>query len=815
MLRDLRYAVHVIAKDRWYAAVAVVALSLGIGLNATVFTLVNAVLIRGLPYKDSARLYMLASRRQNGDRSNVSVPDLDDWRGQSKAFETLGAFDPNSVNVSDDRFAPENLLSTTLSANAFAIIGLAPILGRDFTLADEQAGAEKVVIIGGKLWQRRYAGDPGILGKTLRIDGKPATIVGVMAEGMEFPQTSQLWIPLTRDGLKRDARDYAVFGRLRAGATRIEAQTEMNGIAQRLAAALPESNKDVTGVVVETFSERFNAGKLRTVMLSMLGAVGFVLLIACANVANLQLTRSVRRTREVAVRIALGATRWRVVRQLLVESVLLGLLGGVIGLGLAFVGVRLFDAAVAGTGKPYWIQFTIDYTVLAFLGGVCILTGVLFGLAPALQVTRTNVNDVLKEGGRGNAGTVRARWMTATMVVLELALTLVLLVGAGLMVRSFLNLYTLRVGIDTSHLVAMRIQLTGARYATPEARRAFYDRLAARVAAVPAVESAAFTTSVPPFGGGRRNVEIEGRPARRPGEPIPDVSGVSVSPDFFRAGGVQLLRGRPFTDRDGAPGSETVIVTEAFAAQFFPGEDPIGRRVRFASFPPRPGQIPPPAAAAPPVWRTIVGISPNIRHADPQAPDLVPVVYAPHRQEPPGFTTLLVRSRLDAGAIMNATRREVSALDPDQPVFNAQTMDEMLAQATWPYRVFGSLFAIFAIVALVMSAVGLYAVMAYSVTQRTAEIGVRMALGAEGRQVSWLVLRRGLVQMGTGLGLGLAGAFFLARVMRSLLVQVSPNDPLTFAAITAVLAAVAASACLVPARRATRVDPLVALRAEN
>ncbi len=811
MLRDLRYAVHIIVKERWYSAVAVIALSLGIGLNATVFTLVNAVLIRGLPYKDSDRLYVLSTRRQNGDRAGVSAADLDDWRRQSKTFAALGAYDTNSVNVSDDRFAPENVSSATLSANAFSIITQAPILGRDFTAADEAPGAERVAIIGRKLWKRRYAEEPGILGKTLRIDGKPVTIVGVMPEGMEFPRNNELWVPLSPSGdeRKRDSRFLAVFGRLGDAATRAQAQTELNGIAQRLAAAYPDSNKDYTGVVIETFNERFNSGNVRTVMLAMMGAVGFVLLIACANVANLQLTRSVQRTREVAVRIALGATRWRVVRQLLVESLLLGVIGGVIGLGLALVGVRLFDAAVANSGKPYWIQFTVDYTVLAFLGTICIVTGVLFGLAPALHVTRTNVNDVLKESGRGNAGTKRARWMTGTMVVVELALTLVLLVGAGLMIRSFLNIYTLQIGIDTSHLVAMRIQLSDTKYGTPDAKRAFQDRLQSSVETIAGVEAAAFTTSVPPFGAGRRNVEIDGRP-RKADDPAPEVASAMIGPDFFKVGGVQLLRGRPFSANDGMPGSETLIVNEKFAAQLFPGEDPIGRRVRFVPGSPRPGQ----PAAAPPVWRTIVGISPNIRHQNPQATDLLPFVYVPHRQDPPGYTTLLVRSRLDAGAIMNGVRREVASIDPDQPVFNAQTMEEMLTQSTWPYRVFGSLFAIFALVALVMSAVGLYAVMAYSVTQRTTEIGVRMALGAEGRQVSWLILRRGLAQMAIGLSLGLVAAFFLARVMRTLLVQVTPNDPVTFAAISVVLAAVAICACVFPARRATRVDPLVALRAE-
>jgi predicted permease len=828
VLRDLRYAVQIIVKERWYSVVAVLALSLGIGLNATVFTLVNAVLIKGLPYKDSAQLYMLGSERKDRSRSSVSYPDFEDWRAQSKSFSSMAAFTGGGVAVSDDKAAAQQARSAGITAHGFAVIGLQPLLGREFVPDDEKTGAESVVIIGYAMWKSRYAEDRGIIGRTLRIDGKPATIVGVMPEGMQFPQNTEIWQPIvpTADQQKRSSRFLQVYGRLRDDVPRAQAETELDGIASRLATAYPDTNKDVTGARIETFNERFNGGQIRTVMLAMMGAVGFVLLIACANVANLQLSRSVHRTREVAVRIALGATRWRVVRQLLVESVLLGTMGGLIGLGIALVGVRLFDRAVEGSGKPYWVIFTMDYTVFGFLAAVCVLTGILFGLAPALQVTRTNVNDVLKEGGRGNAGGTRARWLTGTMVVLELALTLVLLVGAGLMVRSFLKLYTVDIGIDTRNLLSMRIQLPQSKYpprrppaATPgaaaptppsHARLAFYDRLLPKLQAIPGVDSVSLTTSVPPFGGGSRGIEIEGRPARKPEERAPDVGTVIISPGFFQTVGVQIRRGRAFHDADGLPGSEAVIVNEKLAAQFFANEDPIGKRIRFVQGQAGPGQPPPPV----PVWRTIVGVSPSIRHSSPQDPEPPPVMYMPHRQDTPPGGSILVRSRLDAGAVMSAVRREVAAIDPDQPVLTVQTIDQILSQQMWPYRVFGSLFAIFAFIALVMSAVGLYAVMAYSVTQRTPEIGVRMALGAEGRQVSWLILKRGLLQMALGLGIGLTGAYFLSKVMRSLLVQITPSDPVTFASITAILTCVAIAACLIPARRATRVDPLIALRAE-
>jgi predicted permease len=809
MLRDFRFAVQIIAKERWYSAVAVIALALGIGLNATVFTLVNAVLIRGLPFKDSWQLFMLGSQlKGKGSGGNVSLADLADWRAQAHSFTALGGFAPLSASLSDDRSAPQEVQAVQVTANTFSILSQPPLLGRDFAPGEDRTGAEGVAILGYTLWKTRYASDTGIIGHSIRVNGTATTVIGVMPDGMRFPTNADMWIALvpTAEQQSRSARFVQAFGRLRGDFSRAQAQIELNGIAARLAETYPDTNKDFGSAWIETFNDRFNGGPIRVVFLSMMGAVGFVLLIACANVANLQLSRSVQRSREVAIRMALGATRWRVVRQLLVESVVLGFLGGGLGLVLAIVGVRLFDRAVQDVGKPYWIVFSMDYTVFGFLAAVCAVTGILFGLAPALQVSRTNVNEILKEGGRGNAGGVRARWMTGTMVVLELVLTLVLLVGAGLMVRCFLKLYSLDLGIKTDHLMTMRLGLPGTKYPTADARLVFYDHLAPRLKSIPGVESVSYATSIPPFGAGTQGVDIEGRPPRKPDEQPPEAGVVTISPDFFDTVGVQLRRGRSFTETDGAPGSENVIINEKLAAQLFPKEDPIGRRIKFTSQP-GPGQ---PAQ----MWRTIIGVSPTLRHIHGQSIEPMPVAYVPHRQTAGAFTMLLVRSRLDPAAVMNAVRREVQAVDQDQPVFTVQTVAQLLAQQTWPYRVFGTLFAIFALIALVMSAVGLYAVMAYSVTQRTAEIGVRMALGAEARQVAWLVLKRGLLQAGLGLSIGLVGAFFLSKVMQALLIGITPNDPITFAAITIVLGSVAVAACLLPSHRATRVDPLVALRAE-
>ena len=813
MIRDLRFALHLIAKDRWYSAVAIIALSLGIGVNATVFTLVNAVLIRGLPYKDAHQLYMLSTARKDNPRpAGVSLLDFRDWQAQSKSFSGLAAGANGGSNLSGDGVPPQQSPGAALTWNAFSLLGEPPLLGRDFQPSDEQPGAERVVIIGYKLWKSRYAEDRNVIGRTVKVDGTPATIIGVMRDGMEFPNNNEFWTPIapTTEQQKRSVRFLQAFGRLRPEVSRQAAATELNGIAGRLAAAYPETNADVSGVLVQTFNERMNGPQIRIVFLSLLGAVAFVLLIACANVANLLLSRSVQRSREIAVRIALGATRWRIIRQLLVENVCLGVMSGIIGLGLAVIGVRLFDNATAATGKPYWMIFTMDYTVFAYLAAISVLTGLLFGLAPALQVTKTNVNDVLKEGGRGNAGGRRAQWLTGTMVVVELSLTLVLLVGAGLMIRSFFKFYTMDAGIQTKNLMIMRISLPDTKYKTPAERRGFYDRLEQKLGAVAGLEASTLSTAIPPFGSSRRGLEVEGAPPRKPEEQAPQIAAVSVTPGFFDTVGVQLLRGRGFTATDGNAGSETVIINDKLAAEFFKGEDPIGRRIRFAQGQAGPGTPPPPV----PVWRTIVGISPTIRHTQAQDGSSQAAAYVPLRQEANGFVNLLVRSQLPPGSVMNAVRAQVQDLDPDQPVFAIQTYDAMLKQQMWPYRVFGSLFTIFAVIALVMSAVGLYSVMAYSVTQRTAELGVRMALGANAGNIIWLVFRRGLWQTGLGLGLGLAAAFGVSRVLQTLLVDVSATDPITFGTITVLLTSVAVAACLIPARRATRVDPLVALRAD-
>jgi predicted permease len=676
-------------------------------------------------------------------------------------------------------------------------------LGRDFSRDEDAKGAEPVVILGHGLWKTRYGSDPDILGRVIRINEVPSTIVGVMPEGVKFPQNADLWQPLQASGdwEKRDVRNLNVFGRLKPGVTLAGAQAEMATITSRLAQQYPDTNKDVSAVVM-TFNDRFNGGPIKLVFLSLMGAVGFVLLIACANVANLLLARSAHRAREVAVRVAMGASRARVVRQLLVESVLLGVLSGGVGLLLSFAGIRAFDAAVADVGKPYWIVFTLDAKVFAYLAAVCVITGVIFGLAPAFHVSKTNVNDVLKEGGRMGSGGRRARRMTAVMVVAELALTIVLLTGAGLMIRSFLKMYTLDLGIDPDRLLTMRLGLAERKYPTPESWADFHERLAERLNALPGVEAASVSLAVPVGGGDRQSVEFEGR-ALPPGEQAPEVTVLAVGSRYFDAIGVGARRGRVLNATDGTPGAEAAVVNERFAARFFPDSDPVGRRIRLTE-----------GRRQPSAWLVIVGVTPSIRQRDAQEIDPDAVVYIPFRQEPARFANLILRAHGDPASLAAAVRQEVQTVDPDQPVYSVYTMNEVLARSRWPFRVFGSMFGIFAAIALILSAVGIYAVMAYAVTQRTQEIGVRIALGARAGHVSWLVLRQGILQLCEGLVLGLAGGVGVSRLLQSLLVQVPPTDPVTFGFVTALLVLVTVAACLLPVRRATRLDPLVALRQE-
>jgi len=810
-LQDLRYAARLLVKDKWFTLVAAAALALGMAVNTAVFTFVNAVLIRGLPFDEPDRIIAVGTTDARNRQLGVSRLDFVDITKASHSFAGLSLMQPASINISEEGRAPERFQGQYQSANLFKVIGARPIIGRDFLAEDDNPGSAPVVVLGNGLWKNRYGSDPSIIGRVVKINSTAATIVGVMAPDMKFAFNSDLWVslsalpPETRNA-KRDVRNFQGVGRLAPGVTLAQARAELQTISQHLAQEYQDTNKEVRASVM-TFNERVAGPQIRLMFLSLMGAVAFVLLIACANVANLLLARAAQRSREIAVRVSLGASRWRIVRQLLVESVLLSLISGVLGLALSLVGIRLFDMATADVGKPYWMTFTLDNIVFAFLAAICVGTGILFGLAPALHVSKTDVHEVLKEGGgRSGSGGMRARRWTSALIVVEVMLTLVLLAGAGFMMRSFLTLYQTNLGIDTSRLLTMRMNLPLSKYPKPELRTLLYQRLEERLRHAGALQASSVTSHAPMSFGFLRQLSVDGRPAPA-GEKPPDVTMVSVGAGYFETLGVRLVRGRSFTEIDGTPGHDAAIINQRFATMHFANEDPIGRRIRLTDSSPQ--AVPPP-----PVDATIVGIVPTVRQRNFQDPDPDPVVYLPYRADPPLFATLVVRAAGDPTQITAVVREEMRVIEPDLPLFNILTMDQFLAQQRWTFRVFGSMFAIFAAIALVLSAVGLYAVTAYSVTQRTAELGVRMALGAQPAQVMWLVLRRALVQLAIGLPLGLAGAFGVGRLLQTLLVQTSAHDPATIGSIAVLMIAVSLVACMWPARRATQLDPVSALRYE-
>ncbi|MFM8534408.1 MAG: ABC transporter permease [Acidimicrobiia bacterium] len=812
---DLRFAGRLLLKDKWFSLVAAIALALGIGVNATVFTFVNAVLIRGLPIADPDRTMAIDSfNRVRNNGLGVSYLDYRDWKEASKSFDAFGAYNGTTANLSDEGQPPERYNGSHVTANTFAVLGVRPIIGRDFAPDDDTVGAASVALIGHKVWVNRYGSNPSVVGRSVRINEIPTTIIGVVPEGFQFPFNTDVWLPLSQinglDAQKRNLRPLNLFGRLAPGVTRAQAQSEVFNKSRQVEAANPDTNKDIQARI-QTFNEQQNGGPIRIVFLSLMGAVAFVLLIACANVANLLLARATNRAREISVRVSLGASRWRVVRQLLMESVMLSVVAGLAGLGIAMVGIRLFDRATQDVGRPYWSPFTRDGPVCAFFALGCRGTGIIFGLAPALHAAKTDVNEVLKEGGRSGTAGVRARRLTGALMVAELTLTVVLLAGAGFMMRNFVTMYRLDLGVVTSRLSTMALALPERKYPSLEQRLAFYERLQERLKASPRIENVTVSSNIPLQGGFLRRLEIDGKPLDQ-GQQAPNVTMLTVDPRYFRTVGLTLQRGRDLTDEDGMTGREAAIVNQRFAALHFPNEDPIGRRIKLSID--LQGGAAPQGGIPVSVNATIVGIVPNLRQRDFQLPDPDPIAYLPFRTDPRGFMNLIVRSSGDPNLMTPILREEVRAIDADLPLFNIRTLDEALAQARWPFRIFGSTFAIFALIALALSAVGLYAVTAYAVSQRTQEIGVRMALGAQSNQVAWLFLRRSLIQLGIGLSLGVVGAFGVGTLFSQtqLLVQNRAGDPITIGGIALLLALVAGVACFVPAKRATRLDPLIALR---
>ena len=800
---DVNFGLRTMAKNPGFTAVAVVALALGIGVNATVFGIANVVLFKNMPFMNDRILYLSTKNLRRGERRvGVSYPDFRDWRAQAKSFEALGAFNFTNVNLSDRTGVPARYNLAQVTANTFSMIGQQPIIGRDFTPEDEKTGAPAVAILGYGIWETRYGKTPGILGQTIRVNDVPTTIIGVMRQDLRFPNDTELWTALIpgADSEKRESRNLGAFGKLAPGATQKSANAELETIARNLEKSYPATNQGIAAVV-NTFSEEFNGPQVTVLIGALMGAVGFVLLIACANVANLLLARAIDRSREISVRIAIGAGRWRIIRQLLVESVMLSLTGGILGWFISIWGLRAFEASVRDR-IPAWMHFSMDYRGFVYLAAISIGTGLLFGLAPALRLSRLDVNTSLREGGRGSSGGTRTRYLSGLLVVTEMTLAVVLLVGAGLMIRSFLNVYGTNTGVNPKNMLVMRLFLPEAKYPRPEDQISFHQRLKTRLDALPGVEVTTISTTMPTGGSMKFPYELDHAPSvdekRRP-----TLSALVISPDYFRVMELRPVRGRTFTDGDGGTGAAPVtIINQRFAEKYWPGDDPLGKRLRLFN------------GRTPEAWLTVVGVVPNILQNDVSVREYDPLIYLPYRYKPQRDMSIMARTRVPPGTLATAFRREVQAVDDEMPLFALRTLEERLALNYWAQQVFGSLFAIFAAIALVLASVGLYAVIAHSVSQRTAEIGLRMALGASGGNIRGLVFAQGMRQLAIGLVIGLGAAIALTRVLSFLLVQVSPNDPATLLIVSLVLLTAALLGCFVPAQRAMSVDPVVALRHE-
>jgi predicted permease len=803
-VQDIRSAFRAIAAHRWFSAAIVATLALGIGINATVFALSDAVLFKPLPFPHGDRIVVVVSTQlSNGaTRMNMSYPDFVDLRARASSFARLEARLGYDSVISEATVPPESVPVGRVTAGLFALTSVSPVLGRALSADDERADAPAVMVIGYGLWRARYNQARDVVGRVVRVNDLPVTIVGVMPDGYAFPNNEQAWMPLRPVDHERDARDnrsLIVMGLLKPGVSIASAGREVDAIAAQLAASWPATNRGI-GANALTFNQRFNNGPVRTVFQLILAAVGLVLLVACANVANMMLSAALKRHRDIAIRTALGASRVRVVRQLLVESVMLGLAGGVIGLGLALAGVHLFNVAVTpeNTGKPSWIVFAVDYRVLAYLVAISVGSAVVFGLAPALRSARVDVNDVLKEGGRGGSG--RSGWLSDALVVAQFTMAVVLLTASGLMLRSLLAGEHINAWMPSDRLLTASVQLPASRYPDADARIRFFEAALPRLAALPGVTQAAVMTMAPGLGAPRDRIEIDGHLVDTPND-RPLVARVAVSDAYFAAIDLPIVRGRAFEAADGRPGHEAAVVSRAFASRYWPNEDPIGRRFRFNN------------DRTPGPWLTVVGVSGDVVMSVTNASrgEVEPFVITPYRQSADGGVMLALRTAGAPAALTNVLRRTMQAADPELVVSRVDSLDAQLRAELWPYRVFGTLFFVFALAALAMAAVGLYAVMSQQTTRRTREIGIRMALGATPLRVLGTVMRRGIVQIAIGLALGIGAAFAVTRTMRSLLVGVEPTDPATFVTSAIVLVSVGVAACWLPARRASAMPAVRAL----
>jgi putative ABC transport system permease protein len=812
--QDIRFALRTFRKAPAFTAIVIGTLATAIGANTAIFSVADAVMLRPFSYPDMDRIVTLGEMRRSGEFMSISWPDFQDWQAQNTAFEYLGLNRPAPVNLTGGT-QPERLNGSLASSGVFGATGIPPIAGRVFQPDDDRPEAARVTVISERLWRTRFDADPSILGRSIVLNGEPYTVVGIMPPGMRFPsRQTDVWLPLgplvkTLPTSRGTHPALFAIGKLNPGVTFERAVADMDTIARRLEKQYPDTNRDVA-VSMQPYREQI-VRNIRPTLYLLLGAVGFVLLIGCANLANLMMARAERRQREIAVRAALGAERRRIIQQFLTESILMSLIGGGLGVLLAWWTVKIFVASQPSS-VPRIDLVSIDLRVLAFAGVLSIATGILFGVLPARRGSAPDLVSALKQGARGSV-LAPARLFRSALIVSEVALALVLLAGAGLTIRSFVNLAAIDPGFDPENVITLRVSLPASRYPDSERWIAFHDELVRRVSAVPGVAAAGVNSAVPLEGGGAES------PVAAEGQPMPSVDTrpamtlfQASSPDYLKAMGIPLMKGRFFTDRDVAGAKPVVIVDETLVRKLFPHDDPIGKRIafEFRGTPANPD----------PIWREVVGVVRHVRHYGIASEPPYVQLYAPMDQLPFWFEmrrpamALAIRTTLAPEAVTATIRRELAQIDRDIPVYNVQTMKTYLAQNIEQPRLSLMLLTGLGGLGLLLALMGIYGVVSYSVAQRTQEMGVRMALGASRSDVFRLVVRQTMILVAVGVIIGLAAAVGLGSIMRTLLFEVSPRDPLTFAAIAITLAAVGLAGAVVPARRAMSVDPLVALRTE-